>query len=95
MKNKQGFIISVVLMVAASLMMTGCFAGKQAESVKYSGFLEPDYKLLKKGGDPHEALYSYVKPGANIASYNKILLDPVQLLRPADAKGARLRTCRR
>jgi Protein of unknown function (DUF3313) len=87
MKNKQVFSISAVLMMAVALLMTGCFSGKQAGSVKFSGFLDPNYDLLKKGG-PGQAQYQYVKPDVNYAAYNKILLEPVVILRPADAKGA-------
>ena len=86
MKNKQGFRISAVLIVAVALLMTGCYSGKQAGSVKFSGFLDLDYKLLQKGG-PGQALYQMSTRNANIASYHKILLDPVTILRPADAKG--------
>jgi len=83
---KQRVRISLVLLGLAALVMAGCFSSKRAESVKFSGFLDPDYKLLQKGG-PGQALYQYVNPNVNLASYHKILLDPVTILRPADAKG--------
>ncbi len=87
MKNKHRISISVVLLTIAALVMTGCFAQKQASSVKFSGFMAGDYDKLQKGG-PGQALYNYVKPGLNVSSYTKILLEPVTILRPADAKGA-------
>jgi len=87
MKKKISMSIGVVLLTAATLFVTACFSGKQAGSVKFSGFLNGYYDKLEKGG-PGQALYSYVKPGANVASYTKILLDPVTILRPADEKGA-------
>jgi Protein of unknown function (DUF3313) len=87
MKNKQRFRISLLLMVAVALLMTGCFSGKQAGSVEQSGFLGADYKLLKPGG-PNQALEQYVNTNVNFASYHKILLEPVTILRPADDKEA-------
>lgn len=83
MKNKQGVIISVVLLVAASLLMTGCFAGKRASSAKFSGWMTKDeYKLLKQNKGKDKPLYGYVKPDVNFAWYTKMLLDPVVVYRP-------------
>jgi Protein of unknown function (DUF3313) len=87
MKIKQWVMRSVVLMVAASLLMTGCFAGKRAGSAKFSGWMtKDDYKLLKKNEDSNKALYSYIKPDVNWAFYTKMLLDPVVVYWPS--KGA-------
>lgn len=85
MKSKPGIRISAILLAVIALTMTGCFAGKQAKEAKFSGFLGQDYAKLQKGG-PDQALYNYVKPGLSVASYDKILLDPVTVMFPADAK---------
>jgi hypothetical protein len=87
MKNKRSISLVVVLLTIAALVMTGCFAQKQAGSVKFSGYMPDVYPLLQKG-EKGQALYNYEKPGLNVASYTKILLEPVTILRPADAKGA-------
>ena len=83
MRNKQGFRKSVVLIVAVALLITGCFAGKRASGVKFSGWMNKDeYKLLSKGS-ANQALYTYAKPGVNVASYTKMLVDPVVVYNPA------------
>jgi len=83
MRNKQGIRKSVVLIVAVALLITGCFAGKRASGVKFSGWMNKDeYKLLSKGAS-NQALYTYAKPNMNFASYTKIIVDPVVVYNPA------------
>jgi hypothetical protein len=86
MKNEHGISISVILLTVIALVVPGCFSAKRASDVKFSGFLGQDYDKLQKGG-PDQALYNYIKPGVNWASYNKMLLEPVTVMVPADEKG--------
>jgi uncharacterized protein DUF3313 len=61
----------------------GCKTTHQARHVEPSGFLK-DYSKLREGtGD--EALLCYVNPKTNFTRYNRILLDPVTIWRPADS----------
>lgn len=86
MNSKHRITFGVVLLAMTSLVVTGCFSGKQAGGVKFSGFLGQDYAKLQRGG-PDQALYSYAKPGGDRISYTKILLEPVTVLVPAEEKG--------
>src|SRR6185436_1980186 len=68
---------SPLCLVAAILVLAACSAQttRQAPAVKASGFLG-DYSRLQPGG-PGRALLVYRAPDANIAGYDKVLLDPV------------------
>ena len=66
---------SLFLMLA--LLLTACATTKQARNVELSGFLG-DYSKLQEGGKD-QALLVYRNPQANIASFNKILMEPVQM----------------
>jgi hypothetical protein len=56
--------------------------------VKETGFLK-DYSRLKKGiGD--EALEEYINPAADFNTYDKVLIDPITLWRPAKSDLAKL-----
>ena len=68
--------------LACSFILTGCTTTKQARDVKHKGYLV-DASILSKGGEG-EALYRYLNPKADWASYSNILLDPVITLRQAE-----------
>lgn len=65
--------------VIAAVLLAGCAATKQADSVKTNGFLAPYRSLLKPGTHGRQALLAYTNPQADWASYDKILLKPVLL----------------
>jgi hypothetical protein len=80
----------VILMVVVTVLMTACYASRRAKDVKFSGFLsQGEYRLLTKATktEKDQALYTYVKPNLNLVLYKKVLLDPVQVMRPADQTG--------
>jgi len=68
-RNSLCFII-----VLLALMTAGC-ASTGMKKVEKTGFLK-DYSLFKKGEDG-QAAYGYSRPGANLAKYDKILIDKV------------------
>jgi uncharacterized protein DUF3313 len=74
-----------VLSLAMVLALVACSprTTRQAPAVKASGFLG-DYSRLQPGG-PGRALLVYRAPDANLARYDKVLLDPVTVWRPPDA----------
>jgi hypothetical protein len=64
------------LVIAVALGFAACAsAPSQPHSTETSGFLG-DYSLLQKGGED-EALLVYRRPGASLAGYDKVLLDPI------------------
>lgn len=71
------------LLVAAALQLGGCAGSYQARSVdlKDSPLVNPD--ILKPGEDD-QALYRYVKPGADLRQYTKILVDPVLIYKDGE-----------
>ena len=71
--------------LAAILALAACSAQttQQAPKVAASGFLG-DSSRLEPGGPGH-ALLSYRAPDANIAAYDKVLLDPVTVWRAPGA----------
>ena len=75
------------LLLAAVLMLIACSGPttRQAPVAKPSGFLG-DYSRLQPGG-PGRALLVYRAPDANIAAYDKVLLDPVTVWRGPNAGG--------
>lgn len=73
-KSRVG--VALGLLVMASLL-SGCGATMQARKAKPSGFLG-DYSQLKQG-NKGEALLLYIKTGADLGQYNKILLDPIRV----------------
>jgi hypothetical protein len=72
------------VMAAAAALQFGCAVGSyQARSVdiKNSPLVNPD--ILVKGKDD-QALYRYVKPGVDIKQYDKILIDPVLVMKDGE-----------
>lgn len=64
-------------------LLTKCATTEQTKEVETSGFLE-DYSQLKKGGGERALLY-YVNPHANLAAYDKIIIDPVTIWHSKDS----------
>lgn len=60
---------------AAALLVAGCASTKQMRSAVGSGFLSDYTQLANRGSGT--ALLSYVKPGADLRPYSKILMEPV------------------
>lgn len=56
--------------------LAACATTEPAPPVGYSGFLE-DYSILEPGRGSNDAALSYVKPGARLGRYEKVLVDPV------------------
>lgn len=74
----------ILVFAAVSLALAGCMTTKEARDVKKSGFLfNPD--ILTKGeGD--QILYRYKNPKVDLKPYNKVMIEPVKFMKPADAK---------
>ncbi len=73
-----------VMLVAAAFQFGGCATGSyQARSVdiKNSPLVNPD--ILTKGTDD-QALYRYVSPRADFKKYDKIMIDPVLVLKDGE-----------
>jgi len=68
---------TVIAVLTATLIVSGCAVTKQARSVEKSGFLG-DYSKLKSGEKDRSLLY-YENPAAVWPSYDKVLLDPVRV----------------
>jgi len=79
MNNSLYARMTVITLAAMAVAAAGCTTTTQARSVQKSGFL-PDYSIMKPGKEG-QALLVYRNPDANIAKYNKILLDPVTVIR--------------
>ena len=73
-----------VMVVAAALQFGGCAGSYQARSVDLkanSPLVNPD--LLVEGKDD-QALYRYVKPGVDVKHYDKIMIDPVLIMKDGE-----------
>jgi uncharacterized protein DUF3313 len=73
-----------VMVVAAALQFGGCAASYQARSVDLkanSPLVNPD--LFVEGKDD-QALYRYVKPGVDVKKYDKIMIDPVLIMKDGE-----------
>lgn len=77
-------VLRGIAFLALAGLLTGCAEGSQARSVERSGFLG-DYSMLREG-KAGEALLVYKNPKANLANYDKILLDPVTVWMGADSQ---------
>jgi Protein of unknown function (DUF3313) len=78
-RRTSAFLLVLVLALVACSPRT-------TRAVKTSGFLG-DYSRLQPGGSGR-ALLVYRAPDANLARYDKVLLDPVTVCRPPDASDA-------
>ena len=72
-----GMWMIAVMGVAVAVAANGCALTRQTRNVERSGFLG-DYSQLREGGRG-EAKLVYMREGANWASYDKILIEPVTI----------------
>lgn len=61
------------------VLLTGCVTSRQARHVVPSAFLGDSAALLEKAGKGEDTLLVYRNAGADWRSYDKILLEPVQV----------------
>jgi hypothetical protein len=81
-KFRIGAMIAAI--VAVALQLGGCAVGSyQARSVdvKNSPLVNPD--ILVEGKDD-QALYRYIKPGVSFKAYDKVLIDPVLVMKDGE-----------
>src|SRR5260370_9899855 len=64
---------------AAALLLTGCAYSYQARHVAPTSFLGPSASLLEKGKRHGDPLLVYRRPGAAWRSYDKIIVDPIEI----------------
>lgn len=64
-----------ILLLTASLILSGCSKSGQARKVEQSGFLV-NYSMLKKG-QSGQALFTYQNPKYSWRDYDKIIIAPV------------------
>lgn len=74
MKKSSYGILCVLI---SAVLLAGC-AASGMKSVKQSGFLG-DYSQLRPGGDDRAALL-YIKPGATLKPYNKLMFERILVL---------------
>jgi len=79
MKN---FSIGAAIVVCVAL--SGCVSSSRARNVKPTDFLGDSAKLLKKGSKS-DFLLVYRNPNVPLASYDKVILEPVKLWAPKGA----------
>jgi hypothetical protein len=70
---------TIAMCAAAVVLLTGCVTSRQARNVTPGAFLGPSASLLVKGEVGEETLLVYEKSGTDWRSYDKILLDPVEI----------------
>ena len=82
----SGMIVSL----AAALMLGGCAGSYQARSVdvKNSPLVNPD---IFTEGTGDQALYRYVKPGLDVTQYDKVLIDPVMIIKDGELSQSELK----
>jgi hypothetical protein len=87
MKNRRlimaGLVIAVVAAIIGAMALGGCGL-RRARSVEYR--IPGRYYSLLKPGEKGEGLRVYKNPKADWRSYDKIILDPVQIWRTKSAK---------
>lgn len=78
-------IVSGLITVVAATMLSGCSSSYQARSVdlKSGDNLLVDPAILQKG-EGQQALYRYANPKADIRKYDKVVIDPVIILKKGD-----------
>src|SRR5260370_13559335 len=64
---------------AAALLLTGCAYSYQARHVTPTSFLGPSASLVEKGKRHDAPLLVYRRPGTAWASYDKIIVDPIEI----------------
>ncbi|MEA5113688.1 MAG: DUF3313 domain-containing protein [Geobacteraceae bacterium] len=72
----------VLTIMASALMLGGCGASYQARSVDVQNAMLVNPSILQKGGED-QALYRYVNPDVKIKQYDKVIIDPVIIVKEA------------
>ncbi len=80
--------LSRFVTVIAILSLYACAQTRQTRSVETTGFLG-DYSMLKKG-EGGQAQLVYIKPGLNLNGVNKVIIDPITIMRASDSSVAKL-----
>ncbi|HZA65483.1 MAG TPA: DUF3313 domain-containing protein [Geminicoccaceae bacterium] len=70
----------VIVLFAAVLVLAGCGSSRPVRDVQPRGFLG-DYSLLTRGGSGEAAL-RYINADADWASYDKVIVEPVEVWAP-------------
>jgi hypothetical protein len=79
---KRNIVIAASFMFIVLAMVTGCSTPQTMQVYKDSGFL-PDYTVLKPA--PTGEGDNWIKPGADLKRYNKILLERIMVWHKEDA----------
>jgi hypothetical protein len=80
--------ISRAIQLAAALLLTGCAYSYQARHVTPTSFLGPSASLLEKGKSHDDPLLVYRRPGTAWASYDKIIVDPIEIWTTSSSSSA-------
>jgi hypothetical protein len=72
----RNHLIAGAAACGALWLLAACATTEPAPPIGYSGFLD-DYSILEPGKESDDAALSYVKPGARLGLYEKVLVDPV------------------
>jgi len=70
-------VLALGLMAMLAVTFAGCSASGMKDVTK-TGFLQ-DYSQLKPGGEDRAALL-YIKPGANLKPYNKLMFERITVM---------------
>src|SRR6266849_9417229 len=70
---------SAAIRFAAALLLAGCAYSYQARHVTPTSFLGPSASLLEKGKRRDDPLLVYRRAGTAWASYEKIIVDPIEI----------------
>jgi len=79
----------VLPLVTSALSLGGCGASYQARSVDVQNAMLVNPSILQKGGDG-QSLYRYVNPDAKIKRYDKVIVDPVIIVKEAQLEADEL-----
>src|ERR1700730_4631453 len=71
-----------------ALLLAGCAYSYQARDVKPTSFLGSSASLLKKGKRHDDPLLVYRRPGTVWASYDKIIVDPIEIWTTSSSSSA-------
>lgn len=89
MKRVLSVCVSLSLAAGGLTMIGGCGASYQARSVDVQKTTMSNPSVLQKGGED-QALYRYVNPDVKIKGYDKIIIDPVLIVKEAQLEGDEL-----
>ncbi len=72
----------IMSIIVCTFMLSACGGSYQARSVDVKESMLVSPSVLKKGGDD-QALYRYVNPDLKMNQYNKLIIDPVLIVKDA------------